>query len=118
MEVIMLEEVLAQRLEVNGLEVNGTILWLLDRSRLLGQMWKSLEKVFRDVVVKETLVFRESLSPNFTNTYMIFDLHSSFNCCEVFHFSFRWSCEVVLYFHIMPSCLLFLVSCKGSFPFL
>ena len=49
---------------------------------------------------------------------MIFDLHSSFNCCEVFHFSFRWSCEVVLYFHIMPSCLLFLVSFKGSFPFL
>ena len=48
MEVIMLEEVLAQRLEVNGLEVNGTILWLLDRSRLLGQMWKSLGKVFRE----------------------------------------------------------------------
>ena len=48
MEVITLQEVLAQRLEINGLEVFGTFLWLLDRSRLLGQMWKSLEKVFRE----------------------------------------------------------------------
>ena len=54
----------------------------------------------------EAVVFRENLQRHFTYTYLFFYAFSvSFVVLCVFHSSFEWICELVLYLHSEPKYL-------------
>ena len=67
----------------------------------LGQIWIWMS-------LMEAVVFRENLQRHFTYTYLFFYAFSvSFVVLCVFHSSFEWICELVLYLHSEPKYLWF-----------